>query len=275
MYQRFLQTVVAANLAVETSDHAPVTDADLVYLPETVRRYLRFMGVVGRPRDWSFRARFTGRFRRNPKERWMPCNAWQYDSGPRPARVFFMHARLWHVLPLVARDTYVRGHGRMVGKLFDLVTVVDGTGDEFDIGELVTYLNDAVLFAPSLLLGPNTTWSEVDERAFDVTLTDAGRSVTGRVFTDEEGKPHDFSTTDRFAALPDGPVRAQWTTPIEAWTVSDGRPHPAAASAIWHFPEGPFCYIEGRFVAGRVAYNVPPNGLPVNAGTRRDPSQPG
>ena len=192
----------------------------------------------------------------------MPCDAWQYNAGPLPARVFFMRARLWRVLPLVARDTYVRGDGRMVGKLLDLVTVVDGTGEQFDIGELTTYLNDAVLFAPSFLLGPHTTWSEVDEGAFDVTLTDAGRSVTGRVFIDDAGRPLDFSTTDRFAAMPDGPVQARWTTPIERWAVSDGRPHPATASAIWHFPEGPFCYIEGRFVDGGVAYNVPPNGLP-------------
>ena len=43
---------------------APVTEADLDPLPETARRYLRFMRVVGRPRDWSFRMGFTGRFRR-------------------------------------------------------------------------------------------------------------------------------------------------------------------------------------------------------------------
>ena len=38
----------------------PVTDADLAPLPEPVRRYLQFMDVVGRPRDWSFRLAFTG-----------------------------------------------------------------------------------------------------------------------------------------------------------------------------------------------------------------------
>ncbi len=32
-------------------------------------------------------------------------------------------------------------------RLLDLITVEDATGAEYDIGELVTYLNDAVLIA--------------------------------------------------------------------------------------------------------------------------------
>lgn len=32
------------------------------------------------------------------------------------------------------------GHGRMLGKVLDLLTVIDGSGSEFDTGELVTQL---------------------------------------------------------------------------------------------------------------------------------------
>ena len=262
MYRRFLKTVASAAIGVTTTDPAPVTDADLVDRPPTVRRYLRFMGVVGRPRDQSFRARFSGRFRLGTGKGWMPCETWQYNAGPPPARIFFMRARLGHLVPMVARDTYAHGHGRMVGKLLDLITVVDGNGDEFDTGELVTYLNDAVLLAPSMLLSPNVTWREVDESTFDVTLSDASRSVTGRVFLDEDGAPRDFSTTDRYAALPEGLVRAEWRTPIAGWTISNGRPMPGASSAVWQLPHGPFAYIEGRFLPGHVAYNVLPDGTP-------------
>jgi hypothetical protein len=38
-------------------------DADLAPLPEPAQRYLRFMNVAGRPRDWSFRLTFAGCFR--------------------------------------------------------------------------------------------------------------------------------------------------------------------------------------------------------------------
>ncbi|HEV7525716.1 MAG TPA: DUF6544 family protein [Acidimicrobiia bacterium] len=270
MYQRFIHTLAAAQIEATTPNPTPVTDTDLLDLPPTVRRYLRFMGVVGRPRDRSFRAQFSGRFRLAPDKGWMPCEAWQYNTGPPPTRVFFMRARFGHLIPMVARDTYAHGHGRMLGKLFDLITVVDGTGDEFDTGELVTYLNDAVLLAPSLLLGPNVTWQAVDDSTFGVTLTDAGRTVTGHIFIDEHGAPRDFSTTDRFAALPQVLVRAQWRTPIKTWTTSNGRPLPCASSAIWQLPEGPFAYIEGRFVPGQVTYNMLPDGTPEPISTPTD-----
>src|SRR5664279_2405065 len=95
-----------------------------------------------------------------------------------------MRIRFAGVVPMFGRDTYLDGQGRMIGKLFDRFTVVDGQGEEFDIGELSTYLNDAIMLAPSMLLGPNTTWTDVDANSFDVTLADGGRTVTGRVFLD-------------------------------------------------------------------------------------------
>ena len=45
--------------------------------------------------------------------------------------------------------------------------------------ELTTYLNDALFLAPTFLLGPQVRWAEVDADAFDVTLRDAGRTVSG------------------------------------------------------------------------------------------------
>ncbi len=39
---------------------------------------------------------------------------------------------------MTGKDTYFDGHGRMLGKLGGLITVVDGKGEEFDISELTT-----------------------------------------------------------------------------------------------------------------------------------------
>ena len=258
LYRRFDREVAAADLPTGPVDVRPVTHADLDGLPAVVQRYLHFMGVVGRPRDWSFRAHFVGRFRLRPRLGWMPAEAWQYNSGVDVARIFVMRLRFAGVVPMIGRDTYLDGHGRMIGKLLDRVTVADGQGEEFDIGELTTYLNDAVLLAPSMLLGLATTWTGVDERSFDVSLTDSGRTVTGRVFLDDRGAPRDFSTTDRYADLPRGLVRAEWRTPVSSWESIDGRPLPGPFGAVWHLPGGPLPYIEGRLEPGSVAFNVQP-----------------
>ena len=116
-----------------------------------------------------------------------------------------------------------------------------------------------MLFAPSFLLRDEVSWAEVDAHAFDVTLRDAGRSVSGRVFIDERGAPVDFATTDRFADLPGGPQRAEWRTPIPEWGVgTNGRPVPGPFKCVWNLPEGEFSYIEGRLDPASFAFNVPP-----------------
>jgi hypothetical protein len=58
-------------------------------------------------------------------------------------------------------DLYQAGPGRMRGKLLGMITVADGSGQEFDLGELTTYLNDALMRAPSMLLTPAVTWGRL------------------------------------------------------------------------------------------------------------------
>jgi hypothetical protein len=256
LYGRLLDELTEAGLP-SGQQGAPVTEAEVQDLPAATQRYLRFMGVIGRPRDWSFRARFIGRFRRRPGGSWMPAQAWQYNSAVEIARIFVMRIRFAQVVRMVARDTYLRGRGQMLGKLGGLVTVVDGTGEAFDHSELVIWLNDAVLLAPSMLLGPATSWTEVDDQAFDVALTDRGQTVTARVFLDERGAPVDFRA-DRYATLPSGLVLAPWRTPVQSWELVPGRPLPGPAAVLYDLPEGPFPYAQGRFIPGSVAYNLPP-----------------
>ena len=90
LFDRFAREVMSGSLRARAGDDRPVTEADLVGLPPAVQRYFRFMGVVGRPRAWSFRARLVGRFRLRPSMGWMPAEAWQYNSVIDIGRVFVM-----------------------------------------------------------------------------------------------------------------------------------------------------------------------------------------
>jgi hypothetical protein len=262
MRTKTLREIASLGLPLGPGADAAVAEADLARLPELAQRYLRFMGVVGQPRVWSMRVGWKGRFRTRPGQGWMRCEAWQYNSELGPSRIFHIRVRFAGVVPVVARDTYVEGRGRMVVRVLDLVTVEDATGPELDRGELVTYLNDAVLLAPSMLLGPYAKWAASDESSFDIALTDGGRSVTGRVSVDERGAPTSFSTMDRFVQDPANPdhhwVRTGWSTPVEGWEVVQGHTIPTSARAIWHLPDGPFAYAELRPLPGSLAYNLQP-----------------
>ncbi len=248
MRSKFLREVADAHLRGGDRPRERVTASDLQPLPASVQRYLTFMNVVGRKRTNSLRAHLTGSFRLSPHGRWSPCETWQLTSRHDVSRIFHMRIRIAGVLPMYVRDTYLHGRGRMTGRVLDLLPVVDQSDDEVTTGELVTYLNDAILMAPSMLLGPETTWTEVDGTSFDVALADSGKTVTARVFTDERGAVLDFSTTDRFGRDPGGAkrlVRARWSTPVVGWKLEDGAtPIFVRARAIWHFESGDFAYAE-------------------------------
>ena len=199
-------------------------------------------------RDRSFRARFHGWFRMKPGQAWMPYESRQYDAMDPVTRVVDMRIDAAGVLPMFGTDTYLAGKGLMRGKVLGLFTVVDGEGPEFDLGELVTYLNDAAMLAPSMLLAPNVQWLPNDPGSFDVTITDRGNTVTARLSVDSTGRLIDFRTDDRWYSGTTSPRRTTWSTPIDGWaTLAGGRPVPTGGSAIWHLPDGEFSYVRGSF----------------------------
>jgi hypothetical protein len=59
----------------------------------------------------------------------MPCEAWQYNSRLGLARIFYIQLRFFGLVPVLGRDTYVDGRGRMLIRVLDLFTVGDGTGE--------------------------------------------------------------------------------------------------------------------------------------------------
>ncbi len=251
----------------------PVSNRQLSGLPDAAQRYLRFMGVIGRPADWSFLAYCTGRFRLRPSWPWLPCETWQYNSGLEVARVF--HLRIGGPVPMSARDAYIHGEGSVHGTVLGLVHPVNGTGPEYDVSELVTYLNDAIFCAPGMLLSLPVTWTAAGGDCFDVTLRDAGYRVTARVFLDEQGAPVDFSTEDRWCDLPGGLARVRWTTPVQGCRQAGGRWLPTHGTAIWHLPGGDFSYAELRFRPGYLSYNVAPGELAPGLSRGRGGSRPG
>jgi hypothetical protein len=258
MYRRLSEEVCAAGVSTGAPETPLVTQEDLVGLPVTAQHYLHAMGAVNRPHVWSFQAHFIGRFRLRGQGSWLPAEGWQYNSSVQVCRVFQMRADFAGVVPMVGRDTYVGGKGSMHSKLLGLFTLVHTQGPKTDMSELVTYLNDAVLMAPSMLLRPNISFAGVDDHSFDLTLVDLDQSVTARVLLDEEFRPVNFITSDRCADVPRGLDGAKWTTPIDGWQLDGDRFTLTRGSAVWQMPDGPSSYLDFAFSPGDVRYNIAP-----------------
>jgi len=218
-----------------------VTEEMLTGLPEPVRRYLRYAGVVGRPVPGTIRLRQEGRTRFGPGQPWLPLDAEEHYSVQPPGFVWAGTARLGPVAVFRAQDMYAEGRGRLLVKVASLWPVVNASGAQVDQADMIRYLNEMMWF-PAAFLGGNIAFQAVDDSSARVTLTDHGRTATATMFFDTEGRLTDF-VAQRYRT-PDASDPETWSTPVTDYGEFEGLRLPVGGPAIWKLPSGDFDYIE-------------------------------
>lgn len=230
-----------------------ITESDLVGLPPPVQRYLMFSGVIGKPHIVTAHVQYKGRFRTAKDKSWMPISASQFYTINPPGFLWKAQFKIAGLPAMFATDTYKSGHSRMHGKLLGLFTVVDGQGETVDQGTMVRYLQEMTWF-PTAYLGDNITWEAVDDHAADVTLHDSGKTVSGRMYFDDDGRLLTFSA-ERYGEFNGLYKIRTWTTPTTEFDTFCDLQLPSAGMGVWRLPEGDFSYIDVHLT--NVEYNQP------------------
>lgn len=106
---------------------------------------------------------------------------------------------------------------------------------------MMRYLSEMIWF-PAAFLADNITFHAVDDTSARVTLTDHGRTATGTLVFDQEGRLTDF-VAKRYRT-PDASSPEAWSTPITGYGEYEGLRLPARGEAIYRLPGGDFEYIE-------------------------------
>lgn len=88
-----------------------------------MRNYLRYAGVLNKPKVKNFRLLFEGKMRERGKD-WFPFSAEQYNFFDESTRLFFMKARMFGVtVPGYLRYSNVKAS--MDIRLFGITQVLD------------------------------------------------------------------------------------------------------------------------------------------------------
>lgn len=225
----------------------------LANLPEPVQRYMNWSGVIGQPWTRTAYIKQTGQFRQGFDRPWMPMTAEQVFTTSPPGMVWNARFKLYGLSLMRARDTYKDGQGHMYGKAAGLFTIFDDRSEFLTLGTMTRYLSEIIWF-PIAYLSNYITWTAVDDRSADVAMTDHGRTVTGRMYFDDLGRPTNFEAM-RYMGDKDTYTLTPWFTTNKAYGVQGGPNIPVLGHVGWRLPDGELIY--GDFAIDKAEYNRP------------------
>ncbi|WP_207726826.1 DUF6544 family protein [Anaerosolibacter carboniphilus] len=157
-------------------------------------------------------------------------------------------------VPVIGFHAYAEGKAVMLIKLAGLFTVADGRGEEMNQGETVTIFNDMCIWMPASLIDKKIQWEEIDPLTVRATFHNKGNRISAVLYFNEKGELINFVSDDRYYS-PTGKNYRQvrWSTPVKNYKEMNGIKIASYGEAIWHFPEGEYCY--AKFNVKEIEYN--------------------
>lgn len=249
-FEKAYRRDVAGSLANIPGDQSLITEADLQALPQPVQRYLRYTGVVGKPKITAYRIVFEGQMRDKGKD-WFRFTSEQYNFTGVPTRLFFMKAKMFG-LNVPGYHDYKNGQAGMHIKLFGLLPMVNKSGGVLDKAETVTIFNDMCIFAPGSLVDNRIRWQAINDSTAGATFSVNGNTISAELQFNSKGELVNFISDDRYAVADMQQYR--FSTPVSAYKNFGGYRLAGYGEAVWHYPDGQFVY--GKFETKSVEYNV-------------------
>ena len=221
--------------------------AAIANLPPLIQKYLEKSGYIGSER----RSHLTMEYRDvdfglgvdKPR---LKIDYTHTDFADSPDRLAFIDSKMFGV-PFQGYDYYTDGKGGMKGVLAKLFTLFDQTGPEMDKACLITYLAEA-FFLPDALLKDFITFTQVDERTVEATITNKGVTASGVFHFNDSYEMTSFTTNDRGQIAPDGTIEyTPWEAQCKNYKeYSDGIRRPTVFRAVWKNKGGDFIYFDGN-----------------------------
>jgi hypothetical protein len=231
-----------------------MSETEIKHLPETIQKYLRYAGVMGKPKVNNFRLVFSGEMKQKMGAKWMDILSEQYNFYDEYARFFYIKSSLYGI-PFDGLHKYFGNKATMKIKVASLLEVVNAKGKEMDKSDTVTLFNDMCVFAPATLIDNNIQWEQVDPLTAQATFSNTNISISATLYFNEEGALINFISNDRYyTENGEKYINYKWSTPISGYKDFKGRKIPSYGEAIWHTPEGEFAY--ARFYVKEIEYNL-------------------
>ncbi|HVS98395.1 MAG TPA: DUF6544 family protein [Puia sp.] len=231
---RYLDEIRSERARLRIRENAIFTERDIAALPRPVQRYFRSCGYLGARKQLYARIQWAEvRMRFSDKGRWQRMVCSEFLAVPEPVRIAHLRTHAASLIPIDAIDKYQGGHGNMLIRLANAITLQDVRGTEMDQSALVTFLSECLLL-PAIALQPYLRWSDVSEDCALATISYMGTTASGWFHFNERGECVLFETDHRWKTLKGGKLkRVPWRVQLSEYEVDGYVLHPGKASAYW------------------------------------------
>jgi hypothetical protein len=229
------------NISAKTFNYEQLSD-----LPEPVQRYFRHVLKDGQPYIIYVRLTHDGQFRAGLDKDFTNIEGEQYFTAEKPKFIWKGTTSMF-----AARDMYVADKGRLIVTLFSLFTIVNGSGENFNEGELQRWLAESVWFPTNLLPSERNQWSPTDANSAKLSFKYGAVSFSYIVTFNEVGEITQMET-QRFLGEE---KREAWLCKMMDYREINGVIVPMKAEAIWKLEKGEVSY--ARFNVKKIEFDTP------------------
>ncbi|MEW5675457.1 DUF6544 family protein [Flavobacterium enshiense] len=226
-----------------------LTEADLQTLPLPVQKYLRYSGVVNKPKVRNMKVVFEGEMREKGKD-YFKFRSEQYNFIDQPARLFFIKAEMFGIT-VPGYHKYTEAKASMDIELFGIFPIIQHSEAVMDTTETVTFFNEMCLLAPATLIDKRIQWKVIDNKSVKATFLNKNIMISAQLFFNDNGQLINFISNNRTEM--NAGKTYPFSTPIISYKNHNGIYLMNDAEAVWQYPDGKFTY--GKFHLKEIIYN--------------------
>ena len=215
-------------------------------LPEPVQRYFRHVLKDGQPFISYVRLTHDGQFRAGLDKDFTNIEGEQYFTAEKPGFIWKGTTSMF-----TARDMYLGDQGRLIVTLFSLYNIVNGSGENFNEGELQRWLGESVWFPTNLLPNERTQWSPIDANSAKLSFKYRDVSFSCVATFNEVGEITQMETKRFFG----DEKRESWLCKPADYREINGVIIPMKAEVIWKLEKGEVSY--AKFNVKKIEYDKP------------------
>ncbi len=216
-------------------------------LPEPVQRYFNHILKDGQPYISYARIRHEGQFKASLEKGWMNIKGEQYATTEKPGFIWKGTTAMF-----VARDMYMADQGRLIVSLLSVYNIVDAKGkEEYDIGEILRWLGESVLYPTNFLPSERLQWFPIDSKTAKLTFNYKELSLFFKITFNEIGEITEMETK-RY--MGEGNLET-WIIKATNYRELNNVLIPTDFDVLWRLEKGDFSY--AKFNITEVEYNKP------------------